>query len=378
MLLHHKKVAIIGAGPVGFSMAKLLQQNGVNVSVYERDIDPQARIWGGTLDLHKDTGQQTLKKAGLLESYLSMALPMGINIADEMGNVLLTKKLSAENQYDNPEINRNDLRKMLLGSLASDTVIWNCKLTGLGVNNGQWLLHFDDKQDAVADVLIGANGGMSKVRSHVTDTEVEETGTIIIQGDVPQPEINCPAFYRMCDGNRLMTAYKGTLLVANPNNNGALSYGVILKKPENWTTDQFNFRDTGSIRTFLLNKFLNWDKRYHQLLQATSAFVMLPTKILPLNKSWKPNRPLPITLIGDAAHLMPPFAGKGVNTGLTDALILSENLTNGKFKSIEDAISNYEDQMFIYAAAAQLESAQNEIAMHKPDFSFAKLFYLNS
>ena len=53
-----------------------------------------------------------------------------------------------------------------------------------------------------------------------------------------------------------------------------------------------------------------------------------------MEKRWKNDRPLPITLIGDAAHLMPPFAGQGVNTGLMDALILSDNLTIGKFETI--------------------------------------------
>ena len=75
-LLNNKTVAIIGAGPVGLTMAKLLQQNGTDVTVYERDTDPQARIWGGTLDLHKSSGQEAMKMAGLLQSYYDLSLPM--------------------------------------------------------------------------------------------------------------------------------------------------------------------------------------------------------------------------------------------------------------------------------------------------------------
>jgi len=299
---------------------------------------------------------------------------MGVNFADEKGNIIATRNPTLENQLDNPEINRNALRKMLLDSLKSDTVIWNKKLTGLEVQNGEWILNFANNTRATANFVIIANGGMSKARNFVSDIEVKETGTFIIQGDIHHPETNCPDFFKLCNGKRLMTAHQGNLFVANPFNNGALSYGIIFKKPKEWNDGVgIDFQNTENVAEFLLDRLSNWSKEYKELIRATTFFVGLPTRIFPLGNPWKSNRPLPITLVGDTAHLMPPFAGQGVNIGLLDALILSENLTNGRFETVKSAIDDYEQQMFVYATEAQTNSTKNEIEMRSPDFTFQQL-----
>ena len=86
---------------------------------------------------------------------------------------------------------------------------------------------------------------------------------------------------------------------------------------------------------------------------------------MPLDQQWQAQ--LNITLIGDAAHWMPPFAGEGVNMAMLDALQLSESLTSGAFTSVQAAIANYEKQMFERFADIGAETMFNTKWMHEPN-----------
>jgi len=67
MLLQDKQIAIIGGGPGGLTLARLLQLKGSNVKVYERDLNKDARVQGSPLDMHEESGVAALRKAGLIK-----------------------------------------------------------------------------------------------------------------------------------------------------------------------------------------------------------------------------------------------------------------------------------------------------------------------
>ena len=61
-----KRIAIVGGGPGGLTLARLLQQNDAQISVYERDPSRGARVQGSALDLHENSGLLALETAGLI------------------------------------------------------------------------------------------------------------------------------------------------------------------------------------------------------------------------------------------------------------------------------------------------------------------------
>jgi 2-polyprenyl-6-methoxyphenol hydroxylase-like FAD-dependent oxidoreductase len=353
MLLQSKKVAVIGAGPVGLAFARLLQQEGANVNVYERDVNEHDRIKGGTLDLLKDMGQIVFEKAGLLTDYFGNARPTARRIADIHGNIIQTLPSS-----DNPEIDRNDLRRILLQSLQSETVVWNRKFVSLEEQNGTLFLHFEKGTTETADLVVGANGIMSVLRKKITNIPARYTGTVTVTGEVFDYETTCPNFKKICGEDKIIAKDERIFFLSQPKANGELYYYACFRQPESWVKDNnLNFNDNNQISGFLSELCSDWNNAYKELFSVTSEFTLLPLHQVPL-ENWQTHKN--ITLIGDAAHGMPPYAGVGVNTGLLDALYLAENLTNGKFDNLQAAIDNYEEKMFEYASEAQQQTAINE------------------
>ncbi|WP_228372446.1 FAD-dependent oxidoreductase [Chryseobacterium daeguense] len=124
-----------------------------------------------------------------------------------------------------------------------------------------------------------------------------------------------------------------------------------------------DFSDKKQILDWFKIQYPEWSSIWFELFEnVTVPFIPRPIYCMPLNQTWKalPN----LTIIGDAAHVMPPFAGEGVNMAMLDALQLSENLTSSEHSSIVDAISFYETNMRKRASHIANESLENGEKMH--------------
>src|ERR1700685_2133809 len=133
-----KRIAIVGGGPGGLTLARLLQQSGAQVSVYERDQSRSARVQGSALDLHENSGLAALETAGLIDAFWANHRPdlNRLRLTDAKGTVLHDHSRLMSGAGKRPEIERGPLRDLLLDSLQPNTVQWDCKLEAAELQGG--------------------------------------------------------------------------------------------------------------------------------------------------------------------------------------------------------------------------------------------------
>ncbi len=189
MLLQNKTVAIVGGGPGGLSLARLLQNKGVSVTVYERDTDQYVRVQGSPLDLHAGSGLAALEEAGLMEEFRKNYMPGADRkkIMNPQAEVLYSDHMgkAAENFGEpnfRPEIDRGMLRKILLESLNPGTVVWGSHFLSMEPEGEGWLLYFKDGNSVYADLVVAADGANSRIRPYVTTIRPFYTGVMMLEG----------------------------------------------------------------------------------------------------------------------------------------------------------------------------------------------------
>lgn len=338
------RISIIGAGPGGLTCARILQKHGVDVTVYDRDLEADARNQGGSLDLHADDGQFALREAGLIEQFWKLARPEGQQMRrwDIAGNVLLDQIPDEDDLYK-PEIDRGQLRDLLLGSLAPGTVQWGRALTSVADSaEGPRTLHFTDGTSVETDLVVGADGAFSRVRPAVSAAVPYYSGVTFTEAWFDDVE-NCHTDLSALVGAGSATATDGErALFAQRNSGGHIRVYIIRRASADWITAAgLTVEDTAGIRAHLLDEFASWAPNMQQMISNNDGpYADRPLFVLPAPHTWEhvPN----VTLLGDAAHLMPPI-GVGVNLAMLDAHDLA--LALATHPTVDEAVRAYEKAM---------------------------------
>lgn len=368
-IIENKKIAIVGGGPGGLTLARLLQMQGADVTVYERDVDKDARMQGATLDLHDDSGLKAIREAGLMEAFMANYRPGAdrMRIMDKHANIVLEDDVNKEGEMGRPEIDRGPLQDILLNSLLPGTVAWNSHFLSLTPNDNSWELTFKNDTSAKADLVIAADGANSKIRPYITPIKPFYSGITIVEGAVYNSETTSPQIHKLLNGGKIFALGDERSLIVSSKGDGSLVFYTGCKTNEGWSRDcGINFSDKAQVLNWFKHAYEGWDEVWHELFaNASLTFVPRPQYCMPLNQAWEalPN----LTMLGDAAHLMPPYAGEGVNMAMLDALELSQCLTNSNYSDLRSAIAAYETQMRTRAAEVAKDTLDSTAALHSPN-----------
>ena len=367
MLIQNKQIAIVGGGPSGLTLARILQLNGANVKLYERDFNKDARVQGSPLDMHEESGAAALRKANLFDEFMKN-VRQGADkriIVNQHAEIKFSDHEKPENfESDRPEIDRGALRKIFLEALQLETIVWDSHFISMDKQNEGWLLHFKNDSSAYADLVVAADGANSRIRPYITDIKAFYSGFTMVEINVNDAAMATPHIFELLNGGKIMAFGNGKNILGGQKGNGGLGFYATFKPDEAWATQSgLDYSDRAQLLAWFKTEYSGWSSIWYELFENVATPV-IPRTIycMPLDQTWEalPN----LTMIGDAAHVMPPFAGEGANMSMFDALELSECLTSDQYNTIQEAISAYEINMRQRASKAAKQSLENGERMH--------------
>jgi 2-polyprenyl-6-methoxyphenol hydroxylase-like FAD-dependent oxidoreductase len=359
------EIAIVGAGIGGLCLAQGLRQAGLDVTVYERDPSPESRGQGYRLHIDAN-GAGALRECMPRELYERYVQTSYRPETDTPRITVLTKRLRTLRVVPLPvpedsspatgAVDRQVLREVLYSRL-DERLRFGWEFTGFTSTDlgAPIRLHFADGREGVADVLVGADGVGSRVRSqYLPDAVVHDTGARCVYGRTPPNAVSLPEATR-----------HGFVAIVDIARSRGMAIGVM-RFPQAFPAEDYvmwaltapkrAIDDTprsGPELTELATRLIRrWHPDLRQLVVHCDAerTAVVPIRVAQPVPAWATTG---VTLLGDAIHAMSPSGGSGANTALRDAAMLSRALAS---PDGESALHRYEAAMLEYGFAAVARS----------------------
>lgn len=314
-------IAIIGGGPGGLLLARLLQTRGVQAAVFERDAHADERPQGGSLDLHAETGQRAMVLAGLEQAFLAESRPehQGDRLYDANGTLLWDEDGAG---HDRPEIDRAALRRILLASLAPGTMRWGSKVQEIVPGAEKHCVVVDGRAEHY-DVVVGADGAWSRVRPLLSSATPAYQGAAAVE--LGFDAAFHPDVAALVGEGKMFAAGDNRTLIGQLNGHGHVRGYAAWRMSED-DAHGLAAATPDVVRARALDAFGEFAPALSRLVSVGDVLGVRAIHALPVGHRWQ-TRP-GLTLLGDAAHLMSPFSGEGVNLALADSADLADALTS--------------------------------------------------
>ncbi|EME84332.1 uncharacterized protein MYCFIDRAFT_207245 [Pseudocercospora fijiensis CIRAD86] len=332
-------IAILGAGPAGLTLARLLEQKGFNYVVFERDSHRSERPQGGSLDIHVGSGQLAVKEAGLWDDFLKFArYDAPTTITDKNGKVALRMDPEpGEGVFDRPEIDRTALRNLLLDSIPASKIQWGRKVSRVSRSKGG---------TTGFQLVVGADVGCSSPLQPTCAEPIYE-GLAYLATSVEPKHSVYPKIVRRAEKGSFNSVGSGKMLTLQYTGDGLYNMYIGLKLPESWaaTEGASLLQDPTALRKWLIGEpFADWAESVTDVIRdGEGGFRVWSLGSVPLESlNW--TSVAGVTLVGDAAHVTYPN-GEGVNNAMHDSLQLARKIEEFGLHSLDRAVVEYEQLM---------------------------------
>jgi 2-polyprenyl-6-methoxyphenol hydroxylase-like FAD-dependent oxidoreductase len=364
------QVAIVGGGLGGLALAQGLTKAGFDVRLYERDVSRRNRKQGYRIHISA-IGEAALAAtlpAGVLRRVIQTSSHAGDLVGgfDSRLNPTFEQTFPGTGPDTVNAVDRYAFRRALMTGLDGILQFGHEFESYRETADGRVELRFTDGTSTTADVLVGADGVGSRVRSQLLpDFPIVDIGVRCIYGKIPLTdtvrELVPPAFLRgfnfVTDGTGPGLAFGPVLFRTPPE-----EYGDYLMAVLTGTNDVLGCADEelftlspDELWDVVVRRTGDWHPKIERLIAAADVGASFPITLRSATRidSWQTGR---VTLLGDAIHPMTPAAGAGANTALWDAALLTDALTQAP---LPQALATYEAQMIENGRAIVDESLRN-------------------